>query len=413
MKSSFLRTPVLCLSLLALAACKGKDQGPPQMPPPQVGVLRAQPQSSPLTKDLVGRLSPYRSADVRARVPGVLLKRSYDEGTDVRKGQVLFQIDPAPLKAVLGSSLASLAQAQATLTNNKIAAQRAHSLAPQGYISKSDLDTADANARTAAAAVQQMRANVESARINLSYTNVTSPIDGRAGQQQVTEGALVGSGDTTLLTTVDQLDPLYVNFTLSSADFNQMRSAQSSGNVTLSAQDQTHVQVALPDGTRYDQQGTLDFSGAAVSQSTGAINLRAVLPNPRRILLPGQYVILKANLGERNKVFLIPQQAIQRDTIGAFAMVVGADGKVVRKNVDADQSSGNNWIITKGLAAGDQVIVSGLQQVKEGEPAKASAWQPGQEDKNTASGQGAASGKPESRPADNSVRGGDKPAAKQ
>jgi len=225
-----------------------------------------------------------------------------------------------------------------------------------------------------------------------------------------------GSGST-LLTTVDQLDPLYVNFTLSSSDFNQLRNAQSNGNVTLSAQDQTHVQVALPDGTLYNQQGTLDFSDTAVNQSTGAISLRALLPNPQQALLPGQYVTLKANLGERNKVFLVPQQAILRDTAGAYALTVSAEGKVVRKNVDADQSSGNNWVITKGLVAGDQVIVSGLPQVQEGIQAKATPWQPGQDNKGAA-GPGAASakpdaGKPGDKPADNSANGGNKPAAKQ
>jgi membrane fusion protein (multidrug efflux system) len=414
MKFSLPRTPVLCLSLLALAACgKGKDQGPPQMPTPEVGVLVAQPQTSPLTRDLVGRLSPFRSADVRARVAGVLLKRTYDEGTDVKKGQVLFQIDPAPLKATLDASLGSLAQAQATYTNNKVAAQRARELAPKGYISRSDLDNAQAAERNSAAAVQAAKANVQSSRINLGYASVTSPIEGRAGQQQVTEGALVGSGEATLLTTVDQLDPLYVNFTLSSIDFDQLRRAQVSGNVTLSDRNQTRVEVALPDGSTYDQPGTLDFSDAAVNQSTGAINLRAQLPNPQHVLLPGQYVTLKANLGERNKVFLIPQQAIQRDTIGAYALVVGSDGKVVRKNVDADQANGSNWIITKGLTGGDQVIVSGLQQVQEGGPAKATPWHPGQGNNSAAPGQGAAPNKPDAKPADKSAQGGDKSATQQ
>lgn len=378
MKSSSPSMTLLCLSLLALTACgKGKEQGPPQMPPPEVGVIRIQPQSSPLTKDLVGRLSPYRSADVRARVAGVLLKRTYTEGTDVKQGQLLFQIDPAPLKAALSAAEASLAQAQATYTNARINAQRARELAPKGYISKSDLDNAQASERSAAAAVQAARANVQTARISLGYASVTSPIDGRAGQQQVTEGALVGNGgDATLLTTVDQIDPLYVNFTMSVADMEQMRRAQSSGSVTLAEPNKASVQIALPDGSAYTEAGTLDFSSTTVDPATGAVNLRAQIPNPKHSLLPGMYVTLKASLGQQHKVFLVPQAAVQRDTAGAYLMTVGTDGKVVRKDVSTGEMMGGNWVITDGLKPGDQVIVSGVQKVKAGAPAKTSPWQP-------------------------------------
>lgn len=373
MKSSLLSTPLLCLSLLVLAAC-GKKQGPPQMPPPEVGVFTAQSQNSPLTRDLVGRLSSYRSADVRARVPGVLLKRTYDEGTDVKKGQLLFQIDPAPLKAALAASSAALAQAQATHTNDRITAQRVRELAPKGYVSKSDLDNALAAERTSAAAMQAAQANVQSARINLGYADVTAPIDGRAGQQQVTEGALVGSGEATLLTTIDQIDPLYVNFTMSVASMEQMRRAQSSGNVTLAKPDQASVQVTLPDGSAYGEPGVLNFSDTTVNPATGSVNLRATIPNPKHSLLPGMYVTLKANLGQQNKVFLVPQQAVQRDTVGAYVMTVGTDGKVARKDVTTTDMSGGNWVVTDGLIAGDQVVVSGIQNVKAGAPAKASPW---------------------------------------
>jgi len=386
MKSPSLRAPALCLGLLALTACGKKEQGPPQMPPPQVGVITAQPQNEPLTKDLVGRLSAFRSADVRARVAGVLLKRNYVEGSDVKKGQPLFQIDPAPLKAALAAADASLAQAQATYTNAKVNAQRSRELAPKGYISKSDLDNALASERTAAAAVQAARANVQSARINLGYANVTSPIDGRAGQQQVTEGALVGSGSATLLTTVDQIDPLYVNFTMSVADMEQLRQAQTSGGVTLAQPNQASVRVTLPDGSAYAEPGTLDFTAVTVDPSTGALNLRAQIPNPKHSLLPGMYVTLQAKLGEQHKVFVIPQQAVLRDTVGAYVFVVGADGKTKRHDVVAASMSGGNWVITSGLAAGDQVVVSGVQNVREDAPAKASPWQP----------QAAAGGKPAS-----------------
>jgi len=377
MSPSSLRAPLLCLGLAALAACGGKDRQPAAAPPPTVGVITVHPRSLPLTKDLVGRLSPYRSADVRARVSGVLLKRTYEEGSDVKKGQLLFQIDPAPLKALLAASQANLAQARATYTNAKVAADRVRELAPKGYVSRSDLDNALAAERTAAASVQQAQANMQTAHINLGYANVTSPIDGRAGKQQVTEGALVGQGEATLLTTVDQIDPLYVNFTLGVSELDRMRSAQAAGDVTLAADNRASVAVSLPDGRAYDQQGTVDFSDTTVNPATGSVDLRAKVPNPEHRLLPGMYVTLKAKLGEQHKVFEVPQPALQRDTVGAYVMVVGKDGNVARKNVAADQVSGSNWIVTDGLAANDRVIVSGLQAVKEGAPAKPEPWTQG------------------------------------
>ncbi|MGH8038784.1 MAG: efflux RND transporter periplasmic adaptor subunit [Stenotrophomonas sp.] len=370
-----LRTLALtCAVAVALTACKKPEQQTP--PPPEVGVIEAKADTLPLQRELVGRLSPYRSADVRARVPGVLLKRVYQEGQDVKQGQVLFLIDPAPLQAALNASQAELASAQATYANAKAAAARARSLAPQKFVSKSDLDAAEATERTAAAAVQQAQASLSNAKINLGYAQVTSPIDGRAGKQQVTEGALVGQGDITLLTTVDQLDPLYVNFSMSSDELTQLRRAQAAGAVSLSGDGKSTVQVKLSDGTMYDQPGTLDYSSAVVDPSTGAVTLRAVLPNPEKILLPGAFVSFQAVLGERKNAFLVPLQALQRDTTGGYVMVVGKDGKVVRKNVVTEGQQGSNWLVSSGLEPGDQVVVAGVQKVKEGAPATAKPWTP-------------------------------------
>lgn len=369
-----LRSLALVSALLLMMAACGKGQqagpgGPGGMPPPEVGVIQAKASVVPVQQDLVGRLAAYRSADVRARVPGVLQRRVYEEGSDVRKGQVLFLIDPAPLQAALGQSQASLAQAQANYANAHAAAERARQLAPSQFISRSDLDNALAAERSAAAAVQAGKAAVDSVRINLGYATVRSPIDGRAGKQQVTEGALVGEGAATLLTTVDQVDPLYVNFSMSVSELQQMRRLQRS-DVS-----QTEVQLLLPDGTPYAQKGVLDFSGDVVDPATGAVALRARVPNPDKVLLPGTYVTLKATLGQFDNAFLIPQAAVQRDASSAYVLVVGQDGKVARKGIDADRSQGSNWIVTRGLSGGEQVIVSGLQKAQPGQPAKASPWQ--------------------------------------
>jgi membrane fusion protein (multidrug efflux system) len=368
-----------CLVLMAVAGC---HKSKPPAPLPQVAVVKAATQSAPLTRQLVGRLSPYYSANVTARVSGLLLKRTYTEGSQVRKGQLLFQIDPSYYKTQLDNDVAVLAQDQATDVNDRITAERYHKLLPVGSVSQQTVDNADATGRSATAKVKADQAIVDSARLYLSYTRVTSPISGVAGQQQVTEGAVVGSSTSdagaqgTLLTTVQQIDTVYVNFTISAADLMTLRQAQTAGSVALTQQKLTTVQVGLPNGSRYDRLGTLDFSDVAVNATTGAVNLRALVANPVHELLPGMYVTLTVALGQQNNVFLIPQQALQRDTVGAYLLVVGEDGNVARKDVSAGGSQGTDWIVTSGLTNGDQVIVSGLQAVKVGGQAKVSPWQP-------------------------------------
>src|SRR5579863_676295 len=365
-----------CLVTIALVGC-GSGKEPPAAAPPQVSTVTAEQQTVPLTRDLVGRLSAYMSANVVARVSGVLVKRAYKEGDEVKQGQLLFEIDPSYYKAVLNNSLAILAEDQATYINDRVTAARDHKLLAVGSVSQQTVDDADAAERSAAAKVQADQAAVETARINLGYTRVTSPISGTASQQQVTQGALVGSAtsDTgsggTLLTTVQRVDPLYVNFTISASDLLALRRAQ---NVALAHQSDTKVQITLPNGSRYDESGALDFSDIAANPTTGAVNLRALIANPKHELLPGMYVTLRLTLGEQSHVYLIPQQAVQRDTVGAYALVVGPDGKVLRKNVTTSESHGNDWVITGGLESGDQVIVAGLQGAREGSKVKADPW---------------------------------------
>src|SRR3984893_14112179 len=353
---------VLGATLLAAACGKAQQDQPP--PPPQVGVITVHPGPIPLTRDLVGRLSATRVSDVRARVPGILLKRLYKDGTEVREGQPLFQIDPAPLQTALDAALAAQAQAQATATNAHIAAQRARELVPSGLVSRSDLDNAEATERSSAAAVQQAKANVESARINLGYARVTAPISGRAGQQAVTEGALVGQGTATLLTTVEQLDPIYVNFDQPAVEVERLRREQSSGDISLVEPHKAVVQLTLPDGSAYGTSGLLDFSDVAVNPTTGAVALRGTVPNPDNQLLPGMYVNVRLTVGTLNHAFLIPQAALLRDAKGPYVLTVGADSKVIQKRVTADTTNEQNWIVPKGVNDGDRVIVSGTQSAR-------------------------------------------------
>jgi membrane fusion protein (multidrug efflux system) len=368
----------MVLSLLAAAGCS-KKQGADgaaggQMPPPEVGVVTLQPATIPLQRDLVGRLSAFRSADVRARVPGVLQRRVYEEGSDVRKGEVLFLIDPAPLQAALGQAKAAQATAQANYANARSAADRARKLVGQKFISQSDYDNAIAAERSAAAALQSGRAAVDAAEINLGYATVRAPIEGRAGRQQVTEGALVGEGTATLLTTVDQIDPLYVDF---SASAEELAAARRDSDGTGSRE----VQVTLPDGSVYSHPGTLDFTADVVDPSTGAVALRARLPNPGHELLPGTFVKLRATLSEQREAYRIPQVAVQRDQQGAYVLVVDQGGKAQRKNIDATQLDGSDWIVSGGVAPGDRVIVSGLQRVMQpGQAVTAKPVEPAQPD---------------------------------
>jgi len=334
-------------------------------------VLRMHAQEVPLTRDLVGRLTAMRTADVRARVAGILLKRLYKEGSEVKEGQVLFRIDPAPLQAALDAAQAGLAQAQANATNAHVLAQRNRELAPGGLISKNDLDNSEAAERSTAAQVKQAQANVEAARINLGYATVTAPIAGRSGQQRVTEGALVGQGEATLLTTVEQIDQLYVNFDEPESEISQLRHAQSSGAVTLVARDKAQLQVIQPDGTPYPHLGTLDFADVSVDPATGTLALRGLVPNPDRQLLPGMFVNVHLMLGSQNRAYLVAQSVVRRDATGAYLSVVGADGRVAVKHVQADVMRGTDWVITAGLEENDAVIVSGADRVKPGMPAKA------------------------------------------
>ncbi|HTC44426.1 MAG TPA: efflux RND transporter periplasmic adaptor subunit [Steroidobacteraceae bacterium] len=333
---------------------------------PEVSVRLAKSQVLPLTRDLVGRVSAVRSADVRARVSGILMKRLYREGSEVREGEVLFQIDPKPYQAALDAALAALAQAQATATNAAVNAKRTRDLLPSGLVSRSDVDNNNATERSSQAQVKQAEANVETARINLGYATVTAPISGRSGQQHVTEGALVGQSEATLLTTVDQIDRLYVNFDRPADELLKLRAAQDRGDVTLFDRDKATLQVILPDGAPYTPLGSVDFGDVTVDPTNAALAFRGIVANPQRQLLPGMFVTVHLTLGTQNRAYVVPQADVRRDADGAFVEVAGADGKVVQKHIAAEVMRGTDWLVTNGLRDGDQIITTNIDRLHPG-----------------------------------------------
>src|SRR5690348_7796431 len=385
--SRYLPGCALLVSALALAAC-GKSQPPDAQPPPQVGVVVAHAQSVPLVRDFVGRLAATRTAQVRARITGIVLKRAYTEGTDVKAGDVLFKIDPAPLQAALRAAQGQLDQAQAAAHDDEVKATRMRELAARGVIAKQDLDDAIAAAASAKASVKAARGNLETAKINLGYATVTAPISGRAGRANVTEGALVSPTDTNPLTTIEQIDPIYVDFSQPMAEVEKLRRAQASGDLKLAAPHQAQVQLLLPDGSVYAHTGTLNFADLAVDPQTGAVSLRAIVPNPDRTLLPGMFVKLRLTLGQRHHAFEVPQAAVLRDAQGAYLLTVGPDDKVRSKRITLDGQRGSAWVVESGLQDGDRVIVSGVQKAQPGAKVQPVPYQPGAEPATAASSSG-------------------------
>jgi membrane fusion protein (multidrug efflux system) len=363
---------VLMLSgSLALTGCDEKpaQQGAGQMP--EVGVVTLKTEPLQVTTELPGRTSAFRVAEVRPQVSGIILKRNFTEGSDVEAGVSLYQIDPATYQAAYESAKGDLAKAQAAANISQMTLNRYQKLVGTKYISQQDFDTARADAQQTAAAVVAAKAAVETARINLAYTKVTSPISGRIGKSSVTEGALVQSGQATALSTVQQLDPIYVDVTQSSNDY--LRLKQELANGTLKQEDgKAKVELVTNDGVKYPQSGTLEFSDVTVDQTTGSITLRAIFPNKDMTLLPGLFVRAKLEEGTNPNALLVPQQGITRTPRGeATAMVVGEGDKVEVRSLTAAQAIGDKWLVTDGLKAGDRVIITGLQKVKPGAQVKA------------------------------------------
>ncbi|MEP7058994.1 MAG: efflux RND transporter periplasmic adaptor subunit [Caldimonas sp.] len=346
-------------------------------PPAEVGVITVAPRPLGLTTELPGRLEASRVAQVRARAAGILQKRLFTEGSDVKAGQPLFQIDSAPYQATLASTQAALARAQANLTQATAQAERYKPLLEANAISKQEYINAVAAQKQAEADVAAAKAAVQTGRINLGYASVTAPISGRIGRALVTEGALVGQGEATPLALVQQIDPMYVNFTQSSTDVLRLRRALESGKYKrASGPGSASVQVLLEDGSDYGLPGKLLFTDLSVDPTSGQITLRAEVPNPKGVLLPGMYVRVRLEQAETDNGIVVPQQAVTRGSTGDSVMVVGADGKVAPRPVKIGAAIGADWVVLEGLAAGELVMVDGFQKLRGNAPVKPVPWQP-------------------------------------
>jgi len=358
---------VLMLSgSLALTGCNEKESQQSAPPTPEVGVVTLKSEPLQITNELPGRTSAYRIAEVRPQVSGIILKRNFTEGSDVQAGVSLYQIDPAPYQAAYNSANGDLAKAQASANIAQLTVKRYQKLIGTKYISQQDYDQAVATAQQANASVIAAKAALESARINLAYTKMTSPINGRTGMSTVTEGALVTSGQTNALVTVQQIDPIYVDVTQSSGEFLRLKQELAEGKLKQE-NGQAKVKLVTNDGMAYQQEGTLEFSEVTVDPSTGSITLRAVFPNPDKSLLPGMFVRAELEEGINPTAILVPQQGVTRTPRGeASAMIVDKDNKVAVRQLTTGAAIGNKWLVTEGLQDGDRVIVSGLQKIKPG-----------------------------------------------
>lgn len=349
-----------------LAACH-KPAAPPPPGPPEVGFVTLQSQDVPLTADLPGRTNSYAVSDVRPQVNGILQARLFVEGSEVKAGQVLYQIDPAPYQAAVDQAKGTLANAEANLTTTKLKADRYADLVKINAVSKQDYDDADAAYKQAAATVQQDKAALESAAINLGYTKVRAPISGRIGRSAYTAGALLTASQTNALATIQTLDPIYVDVTQSSDEMLKLRKQLADKTVGNAGADSAKVKLVLSDGQAYSQTGDLRFSEPMVDPTTGSVTLRAVFPNPQRTLLPGMFVRETVTQATAQNGLLVPQQAVSRDPKGvASVFVVDADNKATPHQITVQQALGDKWLVSDGVKPGDRVIVEGLLKVQPG-----------------------------------------------
>lgn len=355
----------LFFSSVIITACDNKPAVKTTMEP-EVGVVTLAPSSVNIKSELPGRALAFEIAEIRPQVGGIIIKRNFVEGDKVRKGESLYQIDPAPLQARLDSAKGALAKAQATANNVRLTLNRQSALIKSNYVSRQDYDTTRTQLNEAQANVAVAKADLEQATINLRYANVTSPIDGISGKSSVTVGALVTANQENALVTVQRLDPIYVDLTQSVQDFLRLKEEKANGQIAQQ-QGKIPVELMLENGKPYRHTGTLEFSDPAVDETTGSVTLRAVFPNPEGEILPGMYVTALLDEGSQQNVLMVPQQGITHNEQGkATALILDQENVVQLREINAVKAVGNQWLVTAGLRPGDRVIVSGLQRIRPG-----------------------------------------------
>jgi membrane fusion protein, multidrug efflux system len=355
---------------LITGGCSKKKAGPPMMMP-EVAVVNVQPKQVVLTTELAGRTSANLVAEVRPQVSGIIQKHLFKEGTDVKAGQALFQIDPALYQVALDNARAALARSEAQLSATQLRASRFKDLLAQKAVSQQDYDDAAAALKQVLADIQYGKASVETARINLQYTTITAPISGRIGRSSVTEGTLVTAHQPLALATIQKMDPMYVDVNQSTADIFRLRQQLEKGQIDQNGKNRQMVKLLLDDGTEYPLKGNLQFRDVTVDPSTGSVILRITFPNPKAVLLPGMFVRALVQEGVDKKAILVPQQAVSRDPKGTpTVLIVDAKNIVQQRQLTVDRTIGNDWLVSSGLEPGDRVIVEGIVRAKPGIPVK-------------------------------------------
>lgn len=370
------------LTGVVVAGCQGEKKqqaaSPASAPMPQVTAVTIQPQPIMLTTELTGRTSAYRVAEIRPQVNGLIQKRLFTEGADVKAGDILYQIDPATFAAALGNADAALGRSEANLPAIRSRVARYEELLAEKAVSQQDFDDAAAELKKAEADVQYWKASVETARINLAFTRITAPISGRIGRSNITEGAIVTAYQPVALATIQQLDPIYVDVPQSTTDLLRLKRRLKNGQISQSGSNQNKVVLMLEDGSAYSHEGTLQFRDVSVDQTTGSVILRVVFPNPNGFLLPGMFVRTVMKEGVNQQAMLIPQQAVSRDPKGnPVALIADADDKVQQRALVIDRAIGDQWLVASGLGPGDRVIVEGIQKVRPGVTVSVAAYEAG------------------------------------